>query len=52
MKRIGIPLKNVRIKDGKVIKTRKHLDASKQIASRSKKRIVAKAQAIGIKPKS
>jgi len=51
VKRIGIPLKNVRIKDGKVIKTRKHLDASKQIASRSKKRIFTMAQAIGIKPK-
>jgi hypothetical protein len=47
----GIPIKNVRIKDGKVLKTRKHLDASKQIASRSKKRVVARAQAIGITKK-
>jgi len=51
MKLRGIKVANVRIKDGKVIKTRKHLDASKQIASRSKKRIVTRAQAIGIKRK-
>ncbi len=51
MKLRGIKVPNVRIKDGKVIKTRKHLDASKQIASRSKKRIVARAQAIGITKK-
>jgi len=52
MKLRGIPIRGVKVKDGKVIKTRKHLDASKQIASRSKKRIVARTQAIGIKPKS
>ncbi len=51
MKRIGIKVSNVRIKDGKVIKTRAHLDASKQIASRTKKRIVTRAQAIGIRKK-
>jgi len=51
VKRIGIPLKGVRVKDGKVVKTRKHLDASKQIASRTMKRVVSRAQAIGIKKK-
>jgi hypothetical protein len=47
----GIPIKGVRVKGDKLVKTRKHLDASKQIASRSKKRIVARAQAIGITKK-
>ena len=43
MKHTGIPIKNVRIKDGKIVPTTKHLDVSKRIAqSKSKKVRVAR----------
>ncbi len=45
------PIKGFRLKDGKLIKTKHHLDASKRIASQKTKRIVTRAQAIGIRPK-
>lgn len=38
IKHTGIPLKNVRIKDGKIVKATKHLNVSARIAKRSKKK--------------
>ena len=38
-------------KTGELVRTKKHLDASKRIASQKTKRIVTRAQAIGIRPK-
>lgn len=38
-------------KDGRLVKNKKALPVNKRIASKSKRRIVTRAQAIGIRPK-
>lgn len=39
MKKIGIPLKGFKLKDGKLVKSDRHLDVASRIRQRSSKRV-------------